>query len=355
MKGLSVAAVVALLCVCPAGQSGAGAVSPGQSRSTEPRPPRPVRPEEKIGFWRPSLFAAPDPEPLTPAEVKRMYDRLKQISDVFRETPVLKALVGIEAYAIHSVNGGLDRADARISPPRAGLTILIFQYWQMCPDCPIKPEGEAGHAIYLGFNPTIGSLKHRYTHTDDVAVGTIYGQPRRLGDLAGFPIYESDGEGMVLIIKDLTRQVWIPVSQEQWLRSRISDVRRSIDGDQRMVDRVAAARSMEDDLARLRSFQAELAALSPAERSAPAYRGAETQKRPSGLTSSTDPRAEALVVINADFYDTTRPRTSVQMAVLTTSQGYGPSLMRTPTAAGSNRVLDVLRTVDWKRILSLFD
>jgi hypothetical protein len=74
------------------------------------------------------------------------------------------------------------------------------------------------------------STRQWQTSYETDAEGKIYVGPLRKGDLAEFPIYQSPGrQQKVLIMEDLARQVWVPVSQERYIRSRISEEQRLVD------------------------------------------------------------------------------------------------------------------------------
>jgi len=112
----------------------------------------------RIGFWRPSTFKAQEldgrPQGLTPAQVKTTFDKFRQISDVVRETPVLKSTVGFEGLLLHSVDGWVDpKENVATAPlPKSQLILRFFRYLQTCATCEIKPEEESSAAIKLWIN-----------------------------------------------------------------------------------------------------------------------------------------------------------------------------------------------------------
>lgn len=300
----------------------------------------------QVGFWRPSTFDSPyaDQSGLVAAQVKAVYDKLRGISDVFREAPVLQSHVGFEVLLQHTAAspGMKDGATPRL--PTSSVSVRLFTYIQMCATCPIQPEVESSGGIALHINDLdlfYDSWQQPFQRDE---AGAMYLAPMEVGKLAGFLIYRGPGKHpKILLTNGNTRPIWVPVSQERYITSRITGLQ----------NRLAKIKPPSDQTARreLAALEAELAGLSAADRAATAYVGFGNSERASGLGSASERGARAIVVTNTAYFDRTGPPTSFQMAVVET---YPPDLlMQTPTAFTARMVVEVLKTADWKQIAGL--
>ncbi len=282
---------------------------------------------------------------LDPAQIKIIYEKLTRMSQVFRETALLKANVGFEVKVFHTAGaGGPIKDGATLRMPRSTLSILLFRYIQRCSTCPIEPEAESSTQIYLAVNDLDGFYDSwQQPFARDAAAG-MYLAPLGQGQLAGFPLYQAPGKGSKLLItSDNTRPVWVPVSQERYILGKISTVR----------NQIAKMKPPYDQNGRreIADLEAELAGMSAERRAAPAYIDSARSTRRSGLGSAHERGARAIVVTNTEFFDRTRPKTSFQMAEVETYPQ--DLLMRAPDFYMGRVVVDVMKTVDWKRIAAL--
>ncbi len=323
-----------------AGQSG----QPGRLMA----PPQ-DRAHARPGAWRPSSFDRPyDPHSeLSRTEFKVVTEKLRAISEVLRESPVLKSPVGFEIAVRHAAGFSTEAfRETSKQLPGSSVTVQLFRYIQTCETCPIEPEAESSAHIVIRFNniyPLFPLWQKPYENDDQ---GPIYVGPFKKGDLAGFSVYQAPGRGPKFVLTNrVTRPVLVPVSQERYLRARIGRAQKGLDG-------YRSRGQTNDYLIRdIAAFEGELAGLSQAQRAAPAHiAGASTSA--SGLSPAIDPKSQALVAPNPEFYDRTLPRTSLQIAVVET---YPPELASVRTSFVVQKLQELLDTADWKRIASLLD
>jgi hypothetical protein len=270
-----------------------------------------------------------------------VHDQLRQISDVFREVAVLKSPVGFEARVNQTAGSARGIGQTTRMPP-SSMIIFLFDYIQACATCPVKPVGESHCYFHLWINDV--DLLYRPIPIDKDEEGSIYVLPRRVGEFAGFPMYDAGNGPYVLITNDITRPLWVPVSRERRIRAKITNLQKLVQKLKPPSDQQARA-----DIAAL---EAELAGMSPAECASQAYVGGSIATHTAWLSSANDPDAQALVAPNPEFFDLTRPRASFQMAILDT---YPKNLLSPghPDGFIYSKLLEAFQEVDWKRLVSL--
>ncbi len=115
---------------------------------------------------------------------------------------------------------------------------------------------------------------------------------------------------------------------------------------------------------RLRMLKEELDSLSPSERAAPAYYSEELScdsevKAVSCLVDTDAPGARMLVSPNPGFFDSTLPKSAIQVIILRRFVGYEQSIKeaqersRQPDLATQKQV-ELIRAVDWNKIADMF-
>jgi hypothetical protein len=272
-----------------------------------------------------------------------VHDQLRQISDVFREVAVLKSPVGFEARVIQTAGSPRGIGKTTRMPP-SSMSIFLFDYIQACPTCPIEPVGESRCQVHLWINDVDLLYPTWQTPLEKDEEGSIYIVPCRVGEFAGFPMYDGWNGPYVLITNDITRPLWVPVSRERHIRAKITNLQKLVQKLKPPSDQQARA-----DMAAL---EAELAGMSPAERASQAYVGGSPATRAAWLSPANDRGAQALVATNPAFFDLTRPRTSFQMAILDT---YPKNLLTPGRPDGFiySKLLEAFKEVDWKRLVSL--
>jgi hypothetical protein len=310
-------------------------------------PPSQAASNARVGFWRPSSFkdSSGFARALDAGQAKTVFDKLRQISDVFRETPVLKSAIGFEVQLKHSVDASVSVATAGAPSrlPTSVISVFLFDYIQPCATCPIKPVEESAAQIVLDINK-LDAFFDKQPYESDKEAG-MYLAPLRRGDLAGFPVYEIAGKGSkVLLTNDNTRPIWVAVSQERYIKAQIAKWQSTISKMKPPYD--------QNGRRTIAALESELTGLPASDRAAPSYVGGSPRSaRSSGLGSASDRGARALVVANPEFFDVTRPKTSLQMAALRT---YRPEvLLREPAYYIGKRLREAITTVDWKKIAGL--
>lgn len=323
--------------------SAAASLSSGGVGSQVGYNPWPAEATSRAGFWRPTVLGSPYGAQcgFNPAQIRTVQDQLRQVSEVFREVAVLKTPVGFEAM-VHLTAGSARGIGQKTRMPPSSMSIFLFDYVQPCATCPIAPVGESHCFFHLWINNV--DLLYRQIPLEKDEEGSIYVVPRRVGEFAGFPMYDAGNGPYVLMTNDITRPLWVPVSQERYIRAKIADT-------QKWAEKLKPPRDQQAR-AELAALEAELAGMSPAERASQAYVGGTHPVLPAGLSPANDPGAQALVAPNPAFFDLTRPRTSFQMAILDT---YPLNLLSPghPDGFIYGKLLEAFKEVDWKRLVNL--
>ena len=319
---------------------------------------------------------------LSPTETRDYRQQLEALEAVLHATGVVNPPMGFEARA--QMRPWREDNECEPSPCRDHPVKTEFTIWF----CPFYTEGvdktvgvavNGAPSILLSFNSldrTIGSSQNlSYEGIDDLDGARIYLKPEKTGEIAGFPVFESN----TMLITNSRTPYWIPVSREQYLRAAMraeelqvakartglaaagdpyrdwmkgktqlradrerlyADMKKTdpkaADEMRRAAEEAEAAmeqglkestaalaalaqgasdpfQSLEDALTSLRS---ELASLSPDERKSDAWYSGRDEGRHSHLTDAGAPDARPLIKTNPGFLDRARPRTAFQLAAV---------------------------------------
>ena len=286
-----------------------------------------------IGVWREPSFRVVSKGDLRPADVQALRSQLDRISEVIGRAPALEHLGAYDAKRHQGVSGrALEKGKPTGAPDRASVEFLTFRYSQQCATCKPKPAAESSSSLAVSFNaPNV--LFPRGVLED--AQGKFFPQPRVLRQVGGFPMYD---RFLTVIQRDPSRPLYLPVSQERFLRARIAQEERNRANHARRgkVDPVTERR--------VAALQAELHGLSPAQRAAQAHYVGDTRQRASGLGEPGGRSSYPLVTANPNLLDPALPRTAFQLAIVTTSP-MDPKA--TPIATA------LLEGVHWRAVLSI--
>ena len=313
---------------------------------------------------------------MTAADGKAFETRLKQIADVFRSSPVWNPPIGVDPLISASADAPGDysaylKGAVKYRQIAGGLLMGSFDRYEV-----IRREGgketrehEIGDETSL-IEFSVNRLpRGAGVNNLQDAAGTIYEQPTRTEDIGGFPTY-----GDLLVVTTNGRPVWTPVSRERFLKAFIAthkpdaaNAELYIAAQQKQldaflapaavaarqakykaaVDKLAAkgAAAMEHErrywerdeadtlaalkkgashdpkespmarvIAGVKTAESDLAAMPPAERSAPACLAADRGNHTdSGLVAMGTPGCFPLVAHNPGFFDTRLPPTVPQI------------------------------------------
>ncbi len=364
-------------------------------------------------------------QPFSPAELRRLNAtaadaktfaaHVKEIADLFRDSPVWNPPIGVDVLV--SAQASVPSTTRKNQPLAAGLLAGCFEHLQIK-----EADGSLGEKFVAGETnllmvsvnmvPDVGRAIVSLSDAD----GQFLKMPAATGDMGGLPVYED-----VLVIAPPERPLWAPVSRERYLNAFIATRRReaataeaSITDQQRKLDaflspdatatrqekykaaveklRAKGEAAMEherrywerdeaDSLAALRkgasrdpkiSRQAatiaglklaedDLAAMVPSQRADQAcYVDASADPLKSGLVPSGTSGCAPVVTMNPAFFDPQSARSAVQIVMV---EGFGPlvSLWKKgrPPAGTTDGSLDswttyeVLRTTDWKKLAAV--
>ena len=300
------------------------------------------------------------------------YDRIYKLDDAdlaaYRQSrqrlvDLLLALPGIKSP--HGVSLiGLARACPPLAlevpdhPAWPVPTICIIHFNGICErdgkpdwgsDSPIEMTVDLNDPENAGFQMYGGE---RWT---DSQGRTIYYQANRVGDIQGFPVYRprNQGDKELLIVSLNRRPIWLPLSNEEFLKAMIRRMEKDLveDGEIGKDPSFPPRR-------RLERHKAFLAALSPARRQAQAMylRNADDPFEPD-LALQGSPEAWPLVIVNPEWYDSALPRSAVQFVsvLFNYATSFDPDDPKPDEDGGveSLRLSGLKGTCDWKAIGSL--
>lgn len=343
------------------------------------------------GQWLPWTDDHLDQEGLDPALIDAQRKLLTELAGPFMRLKVLNPPPGVEARPHRSMG-----EKPWMGEPMAGAKLMIQIFHPT-----YKEAGEASAGVKVFVNNLLplfygiggGGIK------DDS--GAMFMEPVRVGELGGADVYWSERpRECMAVFKGNQKPLWLPVSQERYLRAQIKAVESQVeDGRNKFMaerrEREAksnepdlaqqeemirqlkaidpkAAKDLEKQLASMRrmmeqrmpeiqkeadrefdrtadmltpqinKFKAELAAMSPAERSAPAYLAGIHGSKVTLLSRPDDLGARALVAPVKDYFSKESKQTDAQLLIIE----FGSYANHAPETAIMNRMR---KELDWRQ------
>lgn len=329
--------------------------------------------------------------PITRAQADAMLEVLGQAQAVLSRVPTLDPPRGVEVRPSRVIGPTSAAAPASDFIGR-NLLVQLFE-----PTLKIAVESSAAIEVHVNAISPLLSTPHRPVAVD--AEGPMFLEPPELGHVAGHDLYGSDWSNRtaVVIRAHESRPLWLPVSQERFIRSRIRDMeaqRDTMAADLRKgmaaasaggpeLDEMkkaiatlrtmdpAAAEAMEKEMERMMAqlsgvslpgeadlgpgvglvddqiaaLEEELASLTAEERRSQAYFG-PGGARPSGLGSKGGVR-RAVIAPNADYFDRSVAPETTQLIVVVFR------FMGTPPRVESEILARVRSELDWAALTEL--
>jgi len=239
-----------------------------------------------------------------------MLGKIQAIRGALLDTPALRDLRGYDWATFGRIDGQSGH------PLKASLGIIAYPYFFNTKLNRAESSAE-GAPFTISLNDPDIVVGHGNYQVDRDARFTF--APIAVGTLDGYPVYGND-DRFVVIMKD-PKLLFVPVTQQQYLELRISQERKSFadltTSLKALPDGPSKQAALDKGESRVEALEAELAALSPAERAAPALdpEGGPT-KRASHLAETSALNTRAIVMPNPKVFDPNRPRTAVQLVVL---------------------------------------
>ncbi len=349
---------------------------------------------DKVGVWRRWMISCDGSGHGLTAEQNRAYAaKLQRLSEAVHQAQVFNPPMGIEAQPSGCVNATMEFLDdypaSRAGPIPGYLMVGTFSY-SVRPDARKVAVADEGPHFFVDVNSLVRLYSSLPEATHDEQ-GKIFVAPEIARMQSGFPLYKN---GSIVITK-IPRPIFQPVSAERFLQARIrqaqaelaeyqkkhqelvgekrqqevqssyqrlmamnpqaaaSFLRSAQEGD-RQADQTFTKLEQAKQL-EIAGYQAELAALSPEQRTSQAYidpdGGSNAGKHL--LADAGRPSAKPLVGFNPDFFDRSRPRTDFQ--VLVVGRLYESSLREKSYDPEYLRVIEFRKTFDFQRLLPFLD
>lgn len=360
----------------------------------------------KVGKWIPRPMNVDDVESrqnydkLTQREFDTYIEKMQRLAAITRELKVLNPPIGVDAYNNLSI---LSPPYSDVQKPRSYIPVVGLVRFGLYPyymgwngQIDTNPDNSAWLAFYI--NNLLPIFRgERYTNNGVVEdwvppgepaemedeQGLYFLAPKVVGDLQGFPIYDT---AVVIVVKS-QKPLWVPVSQERFLRNAIRRAQEFLEAQEKdkkemlehmppdMVSQAekdwrdaqegtrALLAEYPGDIRFLRAdyvkaLTQELASLSPEQRAAQAYycQDWKTTRRPSGLLDPGSPKARPVVSPNPDFFNPALPRTAIQVIVVLHISLRQPDLAHPEKANPAVvRHFEVQQTLDWKKVAALVE
>ena len=344
------------------------------------------------GRWLPWTDDHLDQEGLDAALVDGQRKLLTELSEPFMSLKVLNPPPGVEAMPHRSIGEKQEMGE-----PVAGARFIIRIFhptYEEAGESSAKVEVFVNNLLPLFYGIGGGEIK------DDG--GSMFLEPSRVGELGGAAVYWSGRpRDCIAVFKANERPLWLPVSQERYLRAQIKAVEDRVEYARseymaarheraRMADSMPdmaqqeelirqmkainpdAAIDMEKQLAAMREmmeqklpemqkeadrnadsmgdllepelnkFRAELSAMTPAQRAAPAYLGGLSGSKTTLLSHPDDRGARALVAPQLDYFAAASDPAKPQLLIIEFSSGASHA----PEAAIITRLR---KELDWRQ------
>ncbi len=313
-----------------------------------------------------------------------IFDRLGAVLDLFQSIPTLRPPMGVELRPSRSIRR-VGTGDTRDRIIHSWLLIQVFHPT-------LEVAGEASASVRVEVNSLTPLLYDAAGPLIEDSTGPIFIEPVLVGEVSGNPLYQTRIRTCVAVLKAHDRQVWLPVSRERLLRAQIAEFRsRAGEADNEvsaaLAEQLEADKEMDETICRLRAtdpvaadrmerevaamrrelerqrpevvagmgrmndtvtgwiarLEAQLAAMSPAERAQPAYvTGAGSVLEI--LADPADEGARALVAPNPDYFEADQALTRFQLITVRMS-----SLADHPPETAI--VESVRRELDWEVLM----
>ena len=177
----------------------------------------------------------------------------------------------------------------------------------------------------------------------------IFYEPNKVGEIQGFTLYRDEHGTEILVLTRGHRPPWVPLTQEEFIRAWIRTM-------EKQLAELGAYGKDPSNLLRLRleRHRVVLAAMSPAERQAPAlYLRNEDALEPD-LAPPGGQWSWPLVIANPQWFDAALPRSAFQFisVVFEYEPHFDPDDPQPDDvgAVESVRLSDMKRTSDWKAL-----
>jgi hypothetical protein len=304
------------------------------------------------GKWSLKLQADQEAErnyQLTKAENDYCRGKMARLIEIFKNNPALKSPGGFNVSATTRYTPPDDWYGQHKAPYKNLRVRMEFE--AILPglyrDQGKVQETEGGPGLRVTFNEPntfISSWELQYQGLWDEQGREIFLEPGDEHQVGGVTVYERGNT--VIIAKNGRPPLWVPVTQEQYLKAQYQHYQRK-------------KKEGKDDPSMVLDFINErLNAMSPAERRQTAYYSSGIED-PSGLCGSDEEGAFKLVTFNPEYYDRALPRTAVQLIVIS----YGgfftnyeeTDLMSFEEAGVIKTLYDLERSLDYQAVRKLLD
>ena len=365
---------------------------------------------DKPGIWKPLTMSCSGSGQGLSAQQNRIYSaKLQEVAEAIHQSPVFNPPMGIEARPSGCVNATIEFLDDypgnRTGPIPGYVMVGTFSYAYYAGTTKVVVADEGPH-----FFVDVNSLVRLYSGSAEIARdegGKIFAMAADAKSIQGFSFYNGS-----IIITNVTRPIFLPVSAERVLQAKIQQARTELakvqadhqkqamqynlwlagrdkreqereksyqqmkvispqnadnylhiseEGDRKRgemlkadADKAAVPTTAEQFKQKeLNGYQAELASLSQQQRSAQAWYSWRRQYGEKFLADPSTRDARPLVRFNPDFFDRSRPRTNIQ--VLVVGWLFQNGLRERSYDPQYQRIIDFRQSFDFHTLAPLLD
>lgn len=261
----------------------------------------------KTGYWKPVTQRLPTEDPNGGPDHQPFVSSLNSVLAILRRTPVLAQPRGFVASPVVQRELGLPRR------PLTGSVRVGVLFFRKDDGGSVTPQ-DAGPEVAVSINDASCVWNGHDVAFVDSAGSIYYDAPQDSSPVRGIPGFSTDSSCLVIARRGVP--VFAPVSRERFLRDARDTLLarlRAVDARSRSAD---VRRAMQPALDTVRSiakhYDAELTALSPADRRAPAW-VKSSESAPLDLVPPGTEDARQLVAPNPALYNPALPRSAIQL------------------------------------------
>ncbi len=280
---------------------------------------------------------------LKPVEAAAFNGNLRRLSDLLLAQPAFNPIRGANVRGYIRAD---DQKPAIKTNPVSGFGHIIYYPFIKGSDSKPYPVQASPWEIEIFLNAPGRGLSAMNLRDPAKQLKLLY-EPAPAGQLHGFPVYRDGDNNEFIVLSSTGKPAWIPVTREEYIRLWI-----------RVIEEDLASNGVQGiTQQRLQHHQDALARMSPQERAAQAQYGDPGNEDLLGPMLAPVGKAgvgAAYVKANPDWFDTSRPRSDLQLIVLSFNwrgdlDPDHPKVQENSHAAPL-RLWETLHTSDWKTI-----
>lgn len=298
-------------------------------------------PEHPGGFTATATVSNVPATKLSTADATAFKKKLEQLRNLLAKQPIMQSPRGVEIIGYFRP---IDEFPSARNLPAPGFGYLRFHFYHRAKNGKPVRICCTTDQIHASINNPEQSFE--VYGSRDFGTKAFY-EPNLVGQVAGFPLYQTEGGDQLLVFSRGSAPPWIPVTREEYVAAWLT-----------FWQRQAKESPAEDTITPevIRRHQQALAQMKPEERTMQARTHTWDVFEPT-LAPVGSSAGRPLVRVNPNWFDPGLPRSAVQLLVLRFSgTGLLDHAHPGPTKTGNvsvYRIWEALHTSNWKDVSTI--